>query len=219
MLRWIVLLVLLGNIFAAFWFHSLGEFRRVPVSGDSSTSAVPGIFLLGELSDPIMPQRSVCLLYGSFSGRQQAIDTQLALKKSGVRAVLVAEDISSGVDYWVYIPVEGFGGDPARIVRELKANNLNSFVFGPGELEGAISIGVFSSTDEARDQERRMQRLGYDVQIHEMPRLIREYWLGLSQREQEKAADFDWQSIAEHKITRRKVEIPCERVASHLQFP
>lgn len=219
MLRWIVLLVLLSNIFAAFWFYSLKEFRVKPASTDSAVTAIPGIFLLSELSDVFLRQNNTCVLHGLFSSMQKAQSIQIALKRLGSHAILVAKDTTGGADYWVYIPVDSLGGDPVRILQELKANNINSFVFGQGELEGAISISVFNAADDAQEQAKRLKRLGYDGEIHEMPRLIRQYWLGLSEKELANAADFDWEIRAGQKITTRKVEMPCERVASPPEFP
>ncbi len=214
MLRWSVLLALLGNMFAAFWFYSLQEFRAMPGSSPAAVVVAPGILLLREISDIESRGISRCLLRGRFSGIQQAREIQRALKEAGVVATIVAEDISDGTDYWVYIPVDNMTGDPGRIIRELKANKLDSYVFGEGELEGAVSIGVFSLIGEAEQQVQRLERLGYAGHILDMPRLIRQYWLGLNEQEQGKIADFDWGGGLEAEITLRKVEMPCERVAS-----
>lgn len=219
MLRWTVSLVLLGNIFAAFWFHSLQQFRVKSDSPPVATAVAPGIFLLRELSDIELREISGCLLYGRFSGMQQAQEIQRALRRSGVTATIVAEDVTGGADYWVYIPVDSMTGDTARIIQELRMNKIDSFVFGEGELEGAISIGVFSRNDDAEAQVQRLERLGYDGRILDMPRLIRQYWLGLSEQDQGNIAGFDWGGGLEAEITHRKVEMPCERVASPPQFP
>lgn len=219
MLRWLVVLVLSGNMLAAFWFYSLREFRNEvnPLTKDSKEK--PALFLLGELSETTFTVQAGCLLFGIFTDLRAAMEVRAGIARLGVDASLVRETTAIGADYWVFIPDDVLAAEIGSVLLELRASMGSSVELTEGERARVISVGVYSDRDVAEIQVSRLKALGYDAYIDEIPQLTHAFWLGVDGREQEIMNAFDWKPGGGQKITTKKVQMPCERVASPSMFP
>jgi len=214
MLRWLAILVLTGNMLAAFWFYSLREFRNEVTPFIKVSKEITTLFLLGELSETTFTVQAGCLLYGIYADLRAAMEVRADIARLGVDASLVRETTASGADYRVFIPDDVLAAEIRSVLVALKASMGSSVELTEGERARVISVGVYSDRDVAEIQVSRLKALGYGAKIDEIPRLTHAFWLGVDGKEQEIMNAFDWKPGVGQKITTKKVEMPCERVAS-----
>lgn len=174
------------------------ELRRAPASTVNYPDGVEPVFLLSEnddgqereaqlnltIANPVREQEQEeepaegCLALGPFSDlfSGQAVSDQLGALDvvNDLRAV----DRETGdSDYRVMIPPSPSLQDAFRKLRELKSQDIDSYVITQGKDSLGISLGVFSTQQAAQTVQTRRSREGYDSVIVEIPRLSREYWI------------------------------------------
>lgn len=84
--------------------------------------------------------------------------------------------------YRVYLAIR----EPSQIAgfeRQLKAAGVESYVIGGGELEGDLSLGLFTSRERAEAVAAPLQELKLPVVIHTRQRLQNRSWLRVDSRE------------------------------------
>ena len=84
------------------------------------------------------------------------------------------------VGYWVIEPPLGSRTQAVRRVRELKSQGIDCFVFTEGELENAISLGLFKRREAAERDLKRYEGIGLDARIVERAKSIEQAWLSVS---------------------------------------
>jgi hypothetical protein len=118
----------------------------------------------------------------------------------------------------VYLPAQPSTRATSRLIQELSANEIDSFVISEGDLEGALAVGVFSVKENAEKQKQRLESMGYESGIHPVQRWIREYWL-LSE---DTPSPEDWRkitnSISNEELPQKMSRRSCKTVASALRF-
>lgn len=80
-------------------------------------------------------------------------------------------------DYRVVLPPYRSLQEAFRRLRELKAQDIDSYVITQGSDAQGISLGLFSSEAGALVHQQSLKGMGYDVLIREIPRMTRGYWL------------------------------------------
>lgn len=109
-----------------------------------------------------------------FSG-QNALDQLAALD---VTAELKAMDSATGErDFRVYIPPAASAEEAFRMLRELQASEIDSYVITQGDQALGISLGVFSANEAAITVQNQLKEMGYEPEILGIERLARTYWI------------------------------------------
>jgi len=88
-----------------------------------------------------------------------------------------ARDESVVLGYWVIEPTRASRAEAANRVRELKTQGIDSFVFTNGELENAISLGLFKRREAAERHLDGFKGKDVDAQIVERTKVMEEVWL------------------------------------------
>ncbi len=82
--------------------------------------------------------------------------------------------------YWVHIPPAASGGEARNAVRLLNAAGIADVqLITSGEMKHAVSLGIFSTMENARKRLVEVQKQGFDVAINEVRIRKRQYWLAL----------------------------------------
>ncbi|MCK9506551.1 MAG: hypothetical protein M0Q95_20535 [Porticoccaceae bacterium] len=232
MIRWVFLLLVLANCFPALMAANLKDAKVAPERGERVDAGAKNILLLAEAgeqasqsgveeaaSNALPERRDVsCFLVGPLVSAKVADQVASRFKETGLAVDSGWREVESGADYWVYLPPQPSPRATTRLLQELKANQIDSFLVFEGDLEGAIALSVFNEKENAKNFQGRMFSLGYDAEIHKMQRWIREYWLlseAVPRGEQ-------WQQIIkpfesdgiQQKMSRRS----CKTVASAMRF-
>jgi len=194
-MRYVFFSLLVANLAYLAWAGFMREADTVAPRTVRSASEADTIYLLSEnrhddsreerlnrvISNPVRKDESArhdCLAIGPFpdlfSG-QAVVDQLLALDiESELRAV---DQATGESDYRVLIPPAPSLQEAFRKLRELKSRDIDSYVITQGADALGISLGVFSSRVAAEAMRALREKEGYEVEIVEIPRLAREFWL------------------------------------------
>ncbi len=89
------------------------------------------------------------------------------------------EEYERDADYWVYLGPYADVTAASAISRELKRKGIDSYVIRRGELNKAVSLGVFSDARRAEKHQQRMQSRGYGADIRKISKFAQRLWLVL----------------------------------------
>lgn len=177
---------------------------EVPVSGE----ALPG------MPFPLIPTTGSaarhCEWIGSFDTRDEAEAAAARAGRAELAARLQVRRVSEGTpDHQVYLPPLA-SLDRARLrVRELEALGIDSFVMGGDGLEGAISIGLFTSRQRAEARRDEVSGLGYEVRIRTLERTRERIGIRVRGRDAQAVEAFLGALEADHPDLERRV-VDCE---------
>lgn len=231
-MRWLFLFLLLLNLFPAVFATNgedasnqlVGE-RYQPLRGKtihllSEVKSGNGVDRFQQPADEELPERREpgCFLVGPLISQAVADEVAAALGVMTQSAQTHWREVESDVDYWVYLPAQPSTRATSRLIQELSANEIDSFVISEGDLEGALAVGVFSVKENAERQMQRLESMGYESGIHPVQRWIREYWL-LSE---DTPSPDEWRkitnSISNEELPQKMSRRSCKTVASALRF-
>jgi hypothetical protein len=105
-------------------------------------------------------KKAVCRQLGPFRERKDAMNIASGLAAYRLVTKLIQETEISG--YWALLPAQATVKESNQLVEELKKKGLVDVRrFTTGELENAISLGLFSSEINAIKRVRSVEKLGY----------------------------------------------------------
>lgn len=218
-MRWIFLALLIMNL----GYFGYSNFLRQPAYSDtentvlnSATQGGKPLVLLSEMSEQPAPrvveepvQPGVCWLAGPFS------DADLA---KNIRARMLALDIPATekstrrlikTEYWVYLPPLPNREKAMRKLRELQKRQIDSFVVTDGELENAISLGLFSKEESVQAVVRSLQAKGYQPETKTLERTRETYWVMASHESNAQLVDKTRAHIAGNEDVKWQ-QVRCE---------
>lgn len=194
-MRYIFISLLLANI----GFFAWQQFREPEAGGPQMPEpgridAESTVYLLSERGDDAReeeleqmirapraaadPDQPGCLAAGPFEDMFAGEDVAERLASLDLDPDLRAIDRPAGdSDYRVMIPPASSLQNAFRKLRELKAQNIDSYVITRGPDALGISLGVFSAREGAQSLAETRRKSGYEVEISEIQRLDREYWI------------------------------------------
>ena len=118
-----------------------------------------------------------CLSVGPFGSEAAVAQWQQRLLSHGVSSGLRAEQSGAHKDYWVHIPPLPSTDGAMRLLRELQAQRIDSFVITQGDLANGISLGLFAHREAALSVMSRLKDAGYKVAIRPLPKVPERWWL------------------------------------------
>lgn len=218
-MRWIFLALLIMNL----GYFGYSNFLRQPVYSDAdpavlNTAAQGGkpLVLLAEMAEEPAPrvndepqQPGVCWLAGPFS------DADLA---KNIRARMLALDIPVTekstrrlikTEYWVYLPPLPNREKAMRKLRELQKRDIDSFVVTDGELENAISLGLFSKEESVQAVVKSLKNKGYQAETKTLERTRETYWVMASHEANAQLVDKTREHIAGNENVKWQ-QVRCE---------
>lgn len=221
-MRWLFLLFLVLNIFYYVWHQQ----QAPEISGAASSSAsilsrgntirlveeVPGGDRSGE---PVVEEMTAesCVFLGGFNKEDQSKALEQRLLSLDLPVKAVALEASAGVDYWVYLSPLASRQASLRQLRELQARHVDSYIITQGELVNGLSLGIFSREELAAALVRRLDDMGYEAQLKELPRSHRMFWVRVAPEGQRLVgAELLERLQADFGVLRSELK-PCNSVA------
>lgn len=183
LVRWIFLALVALNLIFAVW-----HLQRAPLEG-RSVGPVPGydaernpIQLLTEArgAGAISEAPPQCLRLGTVGQAATARLLAQRLLSLDIDAQLISSEQAIGRDYWVYLPPVRSREAALRLLRELQARNIDSYVITVGELTNGVSLGIFTQQATAQAVASSVEESGYEVDVKVIPRVQSAYWLQVS---------------------------------------
>lgn len=225
-MRWIFLLLVVLNAFYYVWHQQQAPLRPkevTPVALQQNTKR--DIQLLSESKAPTARELEVkpdvtpiaddsCLYLGAFEQRAEAEVVEQRLISLDISSEVRSVDAQSGTDYWVYIAPLGSRDASLRQLKELQARNIDSYLISQGELKNGISLGIFPRKDSAESVMQRLNDVGYESSLRELPRAHRDYWVRIAPQSRRLADDSLLQKLAFDFNGLQHQLMPCESIAS-----
>lgn len=236
-MRWLILSLLFLNFasFLWYWRDSRPESEPVAVQVQGDDLPVASLQLLDE-RDSVVPdvesvpepdqenqllaagQEPGCFQLEGFADTSQA-EGFVAAYAENFALSIINEEIAGNPAYRVYLsPAESRSAANAAL-QELRARllaeslNIDSFVISSGELENAISLGLFSERSNALNVERQMTVLGYQVVLAEQPGLRQRYLVLLAEQPGNPSLADLWAQISPSYPQVQPTEKLCETIA------
>lgn len=161
---------------------------------------------------------ATCWMLGPFEDDGTANALQQRLQAQDVRLQLKTLVTPVAPDYWVYIEPQRSRQAALRLLRELQASQIDSFIIGEGQLENGISLGFFPDEKSARKVMRRRTEDGYAVKIKSVARSAEEIWAVLQLAEYNKLKAGQWQKLQRELGKWQQRQNYCKLIASQKQL-
>lgn len=155
-----------------------------------------------------------CWLLGPFDARTGAQDLRTRLRANGVDIDINKLATPIAPDYWVYVEPQVSRRAAVQLLRELQARKIDSFIVSEGELQNAISLGIFSKEESAQRVLAKHQGQDYPVSMTTIPRQIDEFWGVLAGIEYEKISVDRWSELQDQGKGFTMKQNFCDVVAS-----
>jgi hypothetical protein len=118
------------------------------------------------------PAAAICAVLGPLGAAEDAAAVLERARSLGLDGETAVREVPAGPpDYQVHLPPLPSLEQARRQVRELEALDVEAYVMGRSELEGAVSVGLFTEAERAEARRETVARLGYDVRVREVRRL------------------------------------------------
>lgn len=149
-----------------------------------------------------------CLSVGPFASEVTLAQWQQRLLSHGVSSVVRAEQSSAAKDYWVHIPPLPSTDGAMRLLRELQAQRIDSFVITQGDLANGISLGLFAHRETALSVMSRLKDAGYHVAMRPLPTVPERWWLEMDATAEAGLEPSFWDQARQQQLQRHKTD--CE---------
>lgn len=231
-MRGVIWGLLVSNLLLFGWhFLQRGAVESVGLVREPRSS-VPALVLLSEVPDGQLQAftfasraddagpaaEPYCVEVGPFAS-ELILEQFVAARAGGRQMRPDKRSVSGDVQYRVYMPVQESREAASTLLATLRAAIIehrlgyDSFVISSGEMENAISLGLFSEQANARDVEAQLAALGYEVQIREETKPREEMWLLSSDFVSSEQFNLWWLEIAPTSAGLQRREKLCETIA------
>ena len=137
----------------------------------------------------------VCIAMGPFASGATAQNIISRLTAVDIESTISSVDIDGVPDFWVFMPPLSDRRAALSKIKELQSQKIDSFIITQGELENGISLGLFSEEYRAVKVQKDIVAKGYAVDVREVPRPHREYWVVVNAESKPLFSDAIWTEI------------------------
>lgn len=115
-----------------------------------------------------MADESSCSIAGPFPKKDEATDLVNKLADLDIASEVQPRNVTLLPDYMVYVGPQPSADQARKLAAEFAAQNIDSHVIGRGNLQNALSLGVFSQAPFADSLLEELREQGYDANIATM---------------------------------------------------
>jgi hypothetical protein len=165
------------------------------------------------IPEKVKPPVVVCGAFGPFDRGAAAREVAESLASQGMDSSLRRESMEKPIGYWVIIPPLGSQEGAIDKVRQLKESGISDIRrFVKGDQRNGISLGVFSSKENAELRRQEVVKKGHAARV--IPRLITvpTYWIDY--RASQESAAKAVKSLSQKNEAIKNEEYPCSRVVT-----
>ena len=163
---------------------------------------------------PLSSSEPLCTLVGPFKKELSAEYFVERLQALDVLAAVTLLEVPGSSSYWVYQRPESSRKAALRLLHELQAKGIDSYVIPKGDLANGVSFGLYNERKRADDRVAEIRGLGYEAQIRTVTRTFEESWVTLKAGEAEKISRDHWLELLNRESGLEKRENYCPPVAS-----
>ncbi|WP_086933231.1 SPOR domain-containing protein [Agarilytica rhodophyticola] len=155
-----------------------------------------------------------CELVGPFKSTEEANNFVERLNAIEISSSVRDIELPAGPGYWVYLEPQSSRQEALRLLGELQAKRIDSYVIPKGELANGISLGMFSKKSSSDVRIKQIRALGLEPKIDEIERSYHETWVMLAPGEGAKMSSLSWERAMEGINMLERRQNYCLDVAS-----
>lgn len=126
-----------------------------------------------------VPDGLLCYSIGPIPKRELAEGVIQQLNIADVSSRLQEIGTDKAARHWVILPPQSSRQQAQRLLRELQARKIDSYLVSSGELTNAISLGLFSREALATGVRDKVREAGYPAEIRLKEPAESQFWLRL----------------------------------------
>ena len=126
------------------------------------------------------PERRICARLGPYPDEKGGRAAIQALTQSGLKASMAEVQEQKSVQFWVLLPPADSRRRALQTLRELQARKIDSYLISSGELNNAISLGLFSRDELARGVQQKIREAGYPAEIRPKEKFEKVFWVHMA---------------------------------------
>ncbi|MBL4657896.1 MAG: hypothetical protein JKX73_07835 [Flavobacteriales bacterium] len=157
---------------------------------------------------------TVCWLIGPFTEEVSSKQVVGRLEVLNISLQLTSLSITGRPDYWVHLEPLVSRRESIKLLRQLNAKNIDSFLITKGALENGISLGVFTQHKRAIKLSEERVAQGYEAKIKEIPRVHTQVWAVFDTGKYGKFTDKLWGVIKKGNSRLERQKNYCDKIAS-----
>ena len=198
-MRWLFVLLVLANGFYAVWQLQVRPADSYDETGVEGLGRVSTLVLVDEADPAVLesaeaplaikrvPEQiaDACWFVSIFEEKAQADKAVAAVQAAQLEARLETVEVADRSDYWVHVGPYASRERALAELQQLRADGIDSFLIGDGELKNAISLGFFSQKASAERLMRKHRDIGQPIRLFEVKRYKPSYHLYASGRVEE----------------------------------
>ena len=221
-MRYIAIFLLMANIVYFSWIRYSDPPITLPVASTPRLLLNSGLTLVSEYE----AQHALnCFTIESFNTIDDASSfiAEMGEAAFSSNVNLSGDPLSS--EYRVFIPPASSLEIATIILNELRESliaaklEVKSYLIARGMLENGIAMGVFSQLGDAEASRNAIRRLGYTLEIEEIPRSTGKIQVQLQVLERYVLENPTWLDLTGGPLNLTITENVCETIAQGSQFP
>ncbi len=161
--------------------------------------------------EPAIP--AVCLMVGPFKEEVTGRQVLSRLAALDIHPKIEAIKVPGKPNYWVHIPPQTSRKVAIKLLRELQAKKIDSFLITEGELENGISLGIFTKLASAEKVSSSRNEQGYAAQVLTMSGSRSELWAVFDAEQSVKFSDALWEKTREGNAGLERRKNYCDKIA------
>lgn len=161
---------------------------------------------------------AICWQIGPFKEEVSGKQVVSRLAAMDISLKLQSIELPGEPDYWVHISPQVSRKAALKLLRELQAKKIDSFLISEGELANGISLGFFTDESRANSIFEQRKEQGYEAKIKVVPRNYTEMWAIFDEGEHGKFSDNLWSKIREGNQGLERRKNYCDKIDSADNF-
>lgn len=166
-----------------------------------------------DMQDTLVGTEPYCPSLGPFEQKAKLKEVGQRLADSGLKVEVRTVVVDSNEKYRVYLPSYSDRESAAEALKKLRAKKIDSYIMSDGELNNAISLGIFSTKDSAEGLVKKMLSHGYQAKIQTTQLDTEAYWLDVLENISLQKVDETLISVMSEIDGITRIDSPCKVVA------
>ena len=221
-MRYIAIFLLLANIGYFSWIRYSEQPIAAPVTNTPKVLINSGLTLVSEYEAEYALK---CFIIENFNTIEDASSLIAEVGETAFSSNVISIDDPLRSEYRVFIPPATSREIATTSLDGLRENliaaemEIESHLIARGMLKNGIVLGVFSQLGDAQALQKRVQGLGYALEIEEIPRKTGEIQVQLQVLERYVLENPAWLDLTAGPLSLSITENVCETIAQGSQFP
>lgn len=108
------------------------------------------------------PDKVLCVSFGPFTEKEQADELSSWLKEKEIQTNQRGEGDKQDQYFWIYLSASESEGEAMAAIEDLKGKGVRDYkLINKGNLQNAISLGLFSSQSAVNNRLNELKNIGY----------------------------------------------------------